>query len=551
MSYGLEYLHTSSKYIVSVTPSSFNERAGKSPELLQVLSAFDEAIRNMEVKETAFCSQFGARNFEELMQKFRDALDENDARIMAGFNASALTGFDSNIFNSILGQDVKIKVNIENARDGLDLRKEFEQLGGENIEVVENTAVFDVAFSVGTLKEIINKTQKKRKFHTTEELLEEPTKALMNFLRGEESNIVIYPSGAAPKNEKGEFSFRASPFNYSKDELRSYTSQHLAQIITEVENYIFDKLQINQGTAALKRAAYGVWNSLLMPKVKKDIMVLSPQNLAEFFAGGGGVSPKSWLSNTKGALGEFQTAVFYQYLEIKLNKGGRRIAEIVGSDVNEANQLLHTDVKILDAFGIQVKNYGSDTITDYVTGTSRRNTITVRLHPSQIPTIASDQDLMGYIINAVFNKSANANINDTQWQHLFESIAPELLNLDYHPTGSVIIPDKITAYHISGHLVPGSYILKMARQNVISKAVQGESGNYSVKDTTISGPGYTDEQFLAETTKGPKFLEWWTGTPETGYTPTSKNGINFWDSKVSIRTAFEYSSLLTENFKIF
>ena len=552
MSYGLEYLHTSSKYIQAATPGSFSERAAQGPSISEIQNMFDAAIRGMEAREAVFCHQFGVNTFEELIGLFKRITDSNDIKIMGNFNAKALEGFTTNVFDGIMNEKVTVKVNIHNLRDGVDLREILEQLEAENVTVDCDNLTFDVAFSIGKLKQIVNAAQRRRKFRDDADYLENPTTAFINYLRSEDSIVTLYPSGSAPTNEKGEFLFRASPFNYSASELKGYTATHLAEIIAEMKKYVFNTLGINRGSDKLQVAATIIWNSLMAPKVKTDVYTINPQQLATFFAGGGGTSSTSWLSNTKGAMGEFQTAVFYQYLALNLpGIGERLIARIVGSDVNAASEYLHTDVQILDAFGIQVKNFGSDTVYDYVSKANRPNTIKVSLHPSQVPTIASDADFMGYIINAQFNKSVNMSITNEQWQHVFDSIAPELFNLHYDST--INIPDKITAYHISGHLVPGSHILRMAKQNFITKISQNNPTQLTVKNITITGTGYPDEQFLAPTGKNkkPRFLEWWSGTPEKGYTPTSANSITSWDSKVSIRTVFEYGSLLMENFKLF
>ena len=258
-----------------------------------------------------------------------------------------------------------------------------------------------------------------------------------------------------------------------------------------------------------------------------------------FFTGG----TDSWVTNVVGAMGEFQTAIFFNYIARKCpNKNlANEITEIIGNKIGETGQMPHSDLQILEAFGIQVKNYGSATFGDY------ERTIDVRLHPMEVAPIMRDGDLVSYVINSYFNQSM-PQISEIEWNTFFEQNAIELLNLEvpsFNPR-NITIPSKVSFYLVGGHLIPGSEIVSRAFGSTVNKKPITVSTSLSMQE------GYTDTGYVADEVNGhPRFIEWWYGQ-KNNWTPTDQNTLATWDKNLSIRASFTYASIWDSNmFKLF
>ena len=478
-------------------------------------------ISALEAKEDAFANHFGYPNLESFIAGVRKILQANpsDMRALQQFSSTNLQKhlekfkhINSDIFTN---QKIVIRFNAEKSK----AQDIFNSSGGSGTitwkMVASDEHIFELTWNTSVVKSIVNKIEGKQ-FHTQKTNLDR----IVSFIRSEAKNLIQV--GVNGKTiDQYIVEQKISPFDLTPTEFKEIANNNpklVAQLQTKITNFIYNDLCAG-ATDDFKNAV----NKVMQTKG------LIPKNLSEwaFFMGG-----KGWASHAIGAFGELQTAIFFQYISNKTpNKLlGVELARIIGDERNLYNQQLHTDIEILKAFGIQVKNYGSD--KDFRTGMEK--TINVHLHPSEIASLGASEGVVDYIVNSYFNISISP-YSESSLNDFFKSHASELLNLDFNPE----IPDQVSFYMIGSNFIPGSAILKQAFQEATLKV-----------NTTISGAqGYTDVGYAAG--EHPLFLNWWHGNKYIGWNPTDQNSISAWDGKVSITTSFTYSAIFEGHYKLF
>ena len=330
--------------------------------------------------------------------------------------------------------------------------------------------------------------------------------------------MIVLSTNGTEELPAQEIQLRDSIFNYSQSEIEKMNKNQIEDLRNKILDFLEKDLQIGSGSGTLQIAANKVINATIMPKLT-DLT---------FFAGGSG---SGWIDKTVGALGEFRAAVFFEYLAMKCpNKNlADHITEIIGNKTGQNSQQYHSDLQILGSFGIQVKNYNNAFLYN---GTER--TVRVALHPMEVSPLMKDEEMVSYIINSYFNASIPA-VDTGDLQSFFEANALELLNLDL-PT-NIQVPARVSFYLVGNSLIPGSEII---RNGFLKK-----DKLVTVSDTTIQGKtGYTDLGYIAvkNSDGDAKFTDWWHGSKQTGWTPTSDNNLMSWDKWISIRTTFTYST---------
>lgn len=521
----INVLHTNSEYGY-FKDNLLSGITNDSESIIQ--SRFMAAINNLENKERNFYAQFGFHSEEDFFNAIHNLLAKSgkDLTILQKFNAANLKPILERFNNPLnnLG-NVYIVLNTEQAKT--DLTPILQSLGSANI-IVSTPEKIEISaqWNTSDIKKIANGLQKTRFFKEGSPNID----ALLRFLRETGADLIqVYPDGNHV-NENDRIDFRNGPFNYGANEIKNMDAARVSQIQQQISNFVFNELGVNTGSAALRSAAQTVWDQIIN------------KHGVSFFVGG----EKSWYRNVLGAMGEFQTAVFFQYFANQTSNPlfGQKVAEVIGSDQNKAGQYLHSDVSLLGAFGIQVKNYDSDTYMNWYTGMEKNRPIQVSLHPMQIPSIMSDLDLRNYVINAYFNKSFSTP-SDAEWQTFFENHADEILNLAGYKSSSdpnrfaQNLGDKITFYMIRGHFIPGSVIMRGAMEQKLN-----------VSKTRVGPkPKYGDAEYKGEDSNGEaRLLKWWKyreGVSPAVWQNTAENNLSTWDARISIRTTFEYQSIIS------
>ena len=222
-----------------------------------------------------------------------------------------------------------------------------------------------------------------------------------------------------------------------------------------------------------------------------------------------------------------------------------RVSEIIGSDMNQAKEKMRSDITLLGAFGVQVKNYNSDEYTKYLKGggtETAQRTIDVKMHPMQIPSLTSDNELLNYVINSYFNIDFGPP-SEAEWETFFKNHADEVLNLNGYkpqeysdPYGFINSNDRVTFYMIRGYFIPGSVIMRGAMES-----------KFNVSDTEVAAKYKHDTSYFYTKDKEARLLKWWKykeNVEPAEWEPTEENELSEWDKNISIRTSFEYQSII-------
>lgn len=518
------YLHTSSVYApLSKNLVSFN----RSEQQLQ--ERFLDIYLALREKELEFYRRFGYNSAEDFFQGVKLILQssEKDLSILRNFSSTrlrqSLKAYSKNALAIFGNKNLILSLKMEKNFDlGEELGKVLQEILGQGGSYVQGNGRLNIGMRWDTkmIKRLINASQNKRfKVEST------GMDSLLQYLRDNTTDLIEVYEGQDIKNPTEKFALRSGPFNYSTQEIYNSNEKDLIKIREEILKFIYFDLGIARGSADFQDAAKIVLNQVVGQKLI-DI---------SFFVGGA----NSWIENVVGAMGEFQAAIFFNYIAKKCpNKNlFQEITEIIGNQTNNYSQKMHSDLQILESFGIQVKNYGHPTFK------GMEKEVDVRLHPLEIASLVSDKELVSFVINSYFNVSL-PHYSDEEWNDFFEQNAMELLNLEIPTT--TIIPSKVSFYLIGGHLIPGSEIL--------SRAFGGKEAKDSIRvRTSISAQfGYTDLGYMTETADGhPRFLEWWEGY-ESHWKPTEKNNLGAWDKNISIRTHFTFTPFWNmDMFKIF
>lgn len=514
----LGVLHTNSAY------------APAMPNLPQItedvrLNRLKIQIQNLKVKEDAFAQRFGYATIEDFIKGVRQILqmNPNDMQALSRFLSNNLQRYLEQFrqanSNMLINQPITLRLEGDSTR----LTELINAHGGnDSIEwsIEAPNVVLLAEWDTKIIKDITNKLSGTH-FNKQSENID----YLVNFLTSEANNNIIVEVGKQ-KESINEFIVNntVSPFELKPSDFKKM-AQTDPQLVNDLKiriNSFIDNTLCAGASQEFMRAVHTIIGQKFT----------SLESLG-FFMGG-----KGWSTHAIGAFGELSTAIMFQYIANKTpNKiMATRISSILGDQLNNYSQQLHTDLEIFQAFGIQVKNYGS--AMDYKTGMEK--TINIHLHPSEVASLGASEGVVDYIVNSYFNTSI-PSYSDESLNAFFESHASELLNLDLN----VNIPDQVSFYMIGANFIPGSVILEQAFVSLSIKV-----------NSSISGKeGGTDEDYLKKEEWHNKFTKWWQSTvlpPEEGaFEPTPANNIGAWDRNVSITTSFTYSAIFDGLYKLF
>ena len=518
----LGVLHTDSSY-VGAPPSLPYQTTDMKMLRLQL------QIAMLKGKEDEFANRFGYSSIKELIAGIRNLLAPNDMEALRQFSSNNLRKhlqqFQSKNGDLLKGQKTHLIFKSDN-KNLSQLQKILNTSGGNGTVTytMSGNIQFEIEWNTAAIKSIVNKmnsthfqTNKSNIDYLKEYINSSPT----TFIQ-----IVEGRSGTSKTIDEYITENTLNPFSLTKSQIKELEKTNRPKLVEfeqKIKNFLYNELCAG-ASGELKRAVQTV--------MSQKISQLSD---ISFFMSGDNIS------GTVGAFGELQTAIMFQYLANKTpNKTtATRIANLIGDMTNGYNQQLHTDLEILEAFGIQVKNYNSD----YNGRLKQERTVDVHLHPTEVASLGASEGVVDYIVNSYFNTSVQPYSTE-ELNRFFESHASELLNLDLNPT----INDQVVFYMIGTNFIPGSVILEQAFMNLTLKV-----------NTTISGQmGKSDYEYNTPKNKRDwdrPFHEWWksddySNISSGNFSPTGKNMISTWDSKISITTSFTYSALWSGDYDI-
>lgn len=518
---GYPILHTYSKYSKNAINTNFISQ-------LQFGNSLESDISRMQNKEKEFYQKYGANSHQDFINKISNLFPKNDRQVFARFEGEFLS--------KELQRFSMTNRYLYEYEEAVSFNFDFKALKKLNkIQLAPDAEPIAILpkMNIGEIKSLINKTFSRR-YHTGSKY----TKDLDNFLTS------LIASGAlrielGKTSEEGNFEKREEynvysipnfPWGLTKDVYEQAKKDNNKVILNEIakailEIYSFLLNTLGAGASAdMRLAITRVWSKLFQ----------SGSNPAQFFSGG---KTNSFISGVQGAMGEFQTALLFEYLQIK--GMANAYAEIKGNTRLESTitkEQARTDVQIFEGMGIQVKNFV--TIEKEVNGkkqTQFLQDIHTRIHPDKLaktfPSQAQD-NFLSFMANFYFNKDfEQASFrNMIELRYALESWIGSIMNMAI----SDAVEDTVTFYMIGGkYFVPCSVILEASQRIGVQQSLK----IYSAFE------GKSDKDFARnEENKDPLYSLYWT-RDEDGWTYTDENvnlSKNLINSRISIQTRFNF-----------
>lgn len=520
-------LHTHSGYAKNKINKSFltTIHSGKS----SVKSKIDK----IKAKEEQLYREFDCNTYNEFLSMLRSLFDEKDRQVIDRFEANYLSQ-DLERFASktgyLLNQEVKINVDLSKL-DKLHLKlsdkgRKQDIISFEGLLTMKGTGNGENDTEQG-FKRWFNDNFKGRRFVTSSDY----SKAVLELLDGDAFTVQVKTGKG--KNAKFEtiqnHNIENYPWGITKKDIEEAEGdpelqKDLQDAIKSIHDYIFYDLGAG-ASPELITAMGNVW--------KKNFSKhwYSP---AQFFAG---TTTGNFISAVQGSLGEFQTAVLFEYLSIKGLKQSR-VAKIVGNVYKKGEQG-KTDVEIFKTVGFQVKNLTS---IEQDGQTKLIRDISTNIHPSKMSKYFDKEtstNFLNFLANFYFNTDYRAAMEGrmNQLEYRLSYWLAENMNIAILDS---TVKDTVSFYIIGGkYLVPCSAILEAS----------DELGLKSSIEITSTYQGHSDLEYARHKTKPtkenpngtPLYQLYW--TKETGtWRPQSENQKKEFDnlinSRISIRTHF-------------
>lgn len=527
--YGL--LHTNSKYL-----------DGFNPEFSSLKEASMGKISSLENKEKELYNKLtGTNNYQDFIKKIRELFNgkeaQKDRKALLNFSNTELKNFLKELENNKRRSEISLPITLKISLKNLEQNQiKISQRGKEYI-TEGNLIIPNVMLNVGNIKKVVNEVFG-RHFDV------ENLTALDNL-----QSFVgqLLDAGAVTFDDKGNVTnsfkeyflpqIRNFPWGFTQkdfDRLREYVSdsfleEQIRKAYNEIKSFILNTLCADTSDD-LKKSVIKVWNK----KIGKDILNI------EFFSKG-----ENFVNGVVGALGEFQAAVLFEYLNIRLKRNKSIKTKIVGNEYLYGAQK-KTDVELFGMLGLQIKNINLNSIKNNLGDKgSIINTTTSALRFSKYLNPSVSNTFLTFLTNYYFNLDfqRKQEKNFISLKDFLGKYLGELFNLAMADS----VKDTVCFYFISGqYLVPGSVILRSA-----NKAM--EQNNYNTDKIQISGKkihGKSDDEwneFKSENEKVPYFTDYWRSRKD-GWTPTEKNKMDFvnYTSNISIRSKFNTEQYIKE-----
>lgn len=417
------------------------------------------AAERAEALENQFYSQFGCSDFNQFLQKVRNIFSKsaNDKKVFEGFlNINFKNKFQEQLkkYNDMQNIAVNIRIVQKPTAIKVDLPAVKEKLsvpfGAGNIELDLSSDKKSITMQVspeytGTasftqlIKKDLNTYMKNSERYSSKNLLKENSGAL-DVAKERITEIIaqaVDPSQVSIKIGKG-FTVKNPTIRFDTQTAMDYMhlkasewrdDPRLNSIMTSICGWMKQEMLEKLNASAELKLAF-----------KKTFDQADLENL--FLTGLN-------KSGTVGAMGEFATNMWLEYINILLGKNNihnTRVAEILGNQrIN--NEQLKTDVQFMNLFNIQVKNYDFRAI--------KNQSLESNLHPAEVDGIVGG-NFAEYIANIYFNSSNGGKENaETQLKNVSEGLLH--INIDEVLTGPSN-PNKLCFFALGANLVPASAI---------------------------------------------------------------------------------------------
>lgn len=505
-------LHTYTRYSNAYIDESFIGR------LRADLNA--SSIGALRAKEGQLYAKYGASSFEEFRQKLKSVFNLNDQAVISRFRPDYLQ-------RKLSGLTQQADLYSEKVEFVFDFSK-VKQLGFTLYDGQKEQRI-PITYNHAKVKKMLNNIFKQHHFKTTSESMERADALIHQLLTSGALKIYLGGEGGN-ENIQEEYQFHTIPnfpWGVTKELYEDAQKINNTALLNEIDNaakrirqFVFEEL--GQGASAdMRMAIENVWSRTFGSEV----------NPARFFSGG---KTKSFISGVQGAMGEFQTALLFEYLSIKL--GTAALPEIKGNvrlEQSLTKEKSRTDVEIFQAFGLQVKNFAI--IEEKAESGPYKHFMHkagTRIHPDKLGQYfgSEEADFLGFISNYFFNSTYAVQHRDDMVK-LRETLGHwlgEIMNMAVEDS----VEDTVTFYMIAGrYLVPCSVILEAADKVGLRQSVQ------------ITGPASRSDSDFNKSTDPRPYEEYWIYLGDGDWKVTDKNKTDFnklISHSISIKTSFDF-----------
>lgn len=480
-------------------------------------------IAALKAKEQELYAQFGKATYEEFIAEIRSLFNDEDREVIDRFQANKLNNSLQQFASSnseLLNQQVKIIVNYkgdnniklkltDQAKEGLDLG-------------------FEGVFTAKAIKEWFNERFKGHRFISSsdsmiamdvllkqmeaEKLIQiqtKPTKSSPTYVDYHKSTIPNYPWGILKQDIEN-----AEVYKEVKDDL--------VRALQRIKTFIFSELGAG-ASQELKAAMQAVWSRNFSGSWSDPI---------RFFASS---TKGNFISGIQGSLGEFQTAIIFEYLRNRKSLSPA-MAQIVGNVYRRGEQG-KTDVQIFKSIGIQVKNVS---VIENNEQLSLLRDLKTTIHPSKFakhleePSATYFLDfLANYYFNTSYQDAMEGRMNQLRYRLSYWLI--EVMNM---AMADVAIGDTVSFYMIGGrYLVPCSRLIEAGKELKLANSIEITSAYKGSDDIGYARHGTKPTK---DNPRTPLYELYWT-KDENDWTPTGENYSTYHrliDKDISIRTHF-------------
>jgi hypothetical protein len=557
-------LHTGSAWIKS---KSFKFKAQKNiSNNINTLSARKEALA---AKEESFYNGFGAKGFDDFINKVRGAANEATTGASRGRSAADILKKYCNISAdkidpnnnyayihtaiepapSLQGQieeevrrakqkyhmgppETEINIEIENSDNSYNFTNKTTNFSEKQIKsIVMSGFQLNPKEVEKGINKALNKTGNNRikNMNDVYDLITGVLNENNIFVNGQSFGVDQYTNYYTLFSQSYPFLDSNEIQIIENMNLGPTVQRDLDLIKTEVKNFIVKKLGYGSGSIKLQ-------NKQTLSSLIEECYEEACFKDGVFLLGGHpftrkDTQGKGFYSNIKGVVGEFASLLWTRFITIQL--AGNQANTIESKSTGSEEDTWHSSGKqtkqrkqdtsvnitqdITRNYGIQVKNYNiTNALKSNLPNLNNFNTTAYGDVITQYLDFGGDyqEEFMTLIANAAFNKSFRDYFNNSNYaQEVIDAVKYTLDGL-FNLATIDSVSDTVTFYLIDNYfLIPGSAILAAAikeSQNINSFMSPVTIG-YSNIDKTLGGR--TDEQFQEDQKKAeetdPNLVNWW------------------------------------------
>lgn len=499
--YNTGVLHTDSKYNRDFQEAVLTEKQ-------------EITLTELRDQEKKLYTEFKCDNYEDFLNKIHGLFDPANIKVLQRY------------------QPDELNKSLEQFRSG---RKELynqEVIFIFDTSKIDNNIVTDIfneyvkdskvgkieiglTYNSSSVKKIFNNLFKNQYFLTKSESMEIVERAITLLIANGSLEIVTQNPKTGEFTEKFEYSIIPNfPWGVTKELYEEAKKKNNQTVLDEfnragkvIKNFVCDELS-SGATESLKSAIETAWEKKFS-KAEEEVPL--------FFQG---TREGNFISAVQGALGEFQAAIIFTFLEQQLGSKSPYTA-ILGDKLSEGEQL-KTDLSIIQGLGLQVKNVTA--ITNKLSGKKQLlRDLETNIHPQKFSEYLDGgvaTNFLDYISNYFFNTSFAENTKGI-YNKLITSLGKYLGEIMNLAVGDVT--DTVCFYLIGGkYLVPASKILEASKELDLANSIS----------ITSSYNGLSDDEYKSSKGKStksneqsPLYTEFWisSNANQSSWTPTEKN----------------------------